>query len=626
MSEKDNKNDTAIENQLANNEKKEDINSKGKNKSKGNNGLLGTLKYGIAALSFVSFITTSNGLQKIITDEKLAPYLISFGIQIIVLIIGTQLVNIIKIIADIKSVKTIVKRIIAISVIIPYLSAVGFSSFFSYVYLANNAYENVKETDYNIAIENFFNEEIINIKSLNDAAGNIILKQIQSFVPSFKEILADFSNYYGGNIDSARSQIVKNETATFNTSQIYDPEFFIYSFNANRRQAERLRGYVITFETVAKNYSVYYNSYEMQYNRIQNRTSEDLISSASTNIEEIEASITSINQQISSINEINDPNPEFDDALRTPISTISSYFEALKISFGDLKNFYNSLSEESIRYEDINLEDVYNTIYSTVHVDDDKVDGAVNSLVLTINAYIDANDMENLNDEVLSSLSTSIKCLGEFQKYKELDGKINDFEESVLKQIYIIDYETTTEKSETTTSDDANQSESEVEPTTEITTEETTQNPPSNEETSTTNPDDPIKEVGVDEWNQYRRKNIGKFIDLIKSLPDFDTILNAYDNSSDLREYVNKLNKNIDYKVDTLEKAYKLNRQNLENISSIETAWNFLLSDFRYMAIYCVFVALFLDLSSLFVGVFTYFYEKVQKEEKDKKDKQEKQI
>lgn len=219
--------------------------NKGKEKPKKakhtKNNLIGTLKYGIAALSLVSFITTSNGLREIMKEDRFTPFLISFGIQMIVLIVGTQLVNILKFIIKRENSKRIVQGVIAISVVIPYLSAVCFSSFFSYVYLANSAYDKVKESDYNIEIENYFNEEIMQIKTLNDAAGNIILKQIQSCIPDLKNILSEISAEYDGDIESAKNQMVKNSTSSLDSSKIYNPETYIYSFGANSEQAERLR-------------------------------------------------------------------------------------------------------------------------------------------------------------------------------------------------------------------------------------------------------------------------------------------------------------------------------------------------------------------------------------------------
>lgn len=601
-------NDKIIENQ--DNNKNSDKNKQ--NKKRNTNQFIGTLKYGIAALSLVSFITTSEGLKEIVKGNRFVPFLISFGIQMIVLIVGTQLVNIFKSIKKVKVSREFWRGIIAVSVIVPYLSAVCFSSFFSYVSLANDAYENVKESDYNIEIENFFNEEIMNVKNLNDAAGNITLKQIQSYVPQFKGILDEFSSEYGGIIASDKTQIEKNNTSSLNSSEIYNPETYIYSLGANPEQTERLNGYVVIFDNAAKTYNNYYTSYIRQYEIIQNSDDKELISSADKNIEEIERNIASIDNQINSLNDINDPNPEYNNALKTPISQFTSAFEDLKNSFGILKNFYDGLSNESIQYSNLNLDNVYNTIYSTINIDDEKVSDAINDLKLIINAYISTNETDKINDEILSNLSTCITYLGEFEKYKNLDQKINDFESNVLQKVYVIEYETTTEQSnENVVKSDSTAEKSEETNSTDV-LQSTTQINSDKISTEEIKNDSnySLTKINKSEWNQIRRENLGEFIDIVKSLPDFDIILNFYNESSQVKSYADKLKKNKDYKTNTLEKAYSLNRQNLEGISEIERAWNFLSSDFKYMAVYCGMIALFLDLSSLFVGVFIYFYEK----------------
>ena len=597
-----------VNNVISHDESKNKSDNDNTNKKKNRNQFIGTLKYGIAALSLVSFITTSNGLEKIIKGNKFLPFLISFGIQMIVLIVGTQLVNIVKSIKTFKISHRFWKGAIAVSVIIPYLSAVCFSSFFSYVSLANDAYENVKESDYNIKIENFFNEEITNVKNLNDAAGNITLKQIQNYVPEFKGVLDEFSTKYGGIIQSDKTRIQKNGLSSLNSSEIYNPETYIYSYGANTQQAERLNGYVTTFDTAANIYNNYYISYERQYENIQNSEDKELISSSAKNISEIERSISSIDNQINTLNSISDPNSDFNNALRTPISRFISAFESLKISFADLKSFYDGLSSKNVQNSNLNLDNIYNTIYSTINVDDDKVKSAIDDLTLTINAYITTYDTDEINDEILSNLSTCITYLGEFDKYKKLDQKINDFESDVLQKVYVIDLETTTEKSNdeaesTEIGETSNQKQT-------ITDKQITTDNVSTTGESKNNSHNALSKVNKDEWNEIRRENLGEFIDIIKSLPDFDIILNFYDETSQLNSYAEKLKENKDYKTVTLEKAYRLNRQNLESISEIERAWNFLFSDFKYMAVYCGFIALFLDLSSLFVGIFIYFYEK----------------
>lgn len=592
-----------------------------KKKKKNENQFIVTLKYGIAALSLVSFITTSNGLEEIIKDNKFVPFMISFGIQMIVLIVGTQLVNIFKSIKKIRFSKKIWQGFIALSVIIPYLSAVCFSSFFSYVSLANDAYENVKESDYNIEIENFFNEEIVNVKNLNDAAGNITLKQIQSYVPQFKGILDEFSSEYGGIITSEKTKVPKNDTATLNSSEIYDPQDYIYSLGANSQQAARLNGYVSVFNKAANTYNAYYASYERQYNIVQESDDRELISSAPDNIEEIERNIKSIDNQIDNLNNINDPNSEYNGALRTPISTFTAAFESLGNSFSTLKNFYEGLSDDNIQNSNLNLDNVYSTIYSTINVDDEKVSEAINDLKAIINAYITTYNTDEIDDDILTSLSTCITYLGEFEKYKNLDQKIDDFETNVLQKVYVIDYEiVVTSDDNVDTADNVTITEKEEniiddsQETTQIDTDDINK---TTTQLNENNSDYSINKVSKTEWNQIRRENLGEFIDIVKSLPDFDIILNFYDESSQLETYVNELEKNKDYKTVTLEKAYNLNRQDLENISEIEKAWNFLSSDFKYMAIYCGVIALFMDLSSLSVGIFIYFYEK-SKDDKNK--------
>ena len=95
---------------------------------------------------------------------------------------------------------------------------------------------------------------------------------------------------------------------------------------------------------------------------------------------------------------------------------------------------------------------------------------------------------------------------------------------------------------------------------------------------------------------------------MVKSLPSFETIISVTNNpSGEVKTYLKELDKNKKYKTKTLKKAYKIDRQNLENISEIEQAYNYSKSDFKFMALYCFLVSLFLDLSPLFVGIFIYF-------------------
>ena len=59
------------------------------------------LKYAAATLSFISFLTTANGLVAVVGEaNRWQAYLISFGIQAIVLILGTEFLRVWEIIVE----------------------------------------------------------------------------------------------------------------------------------------------------------------------------------------------------------------------------------------------------------------------------------------------------------------------------------------------------------------------------------------------------------------------------------------------------------------------------------------------------------------------------------------------
>lgn len=564
------------------------------------------LKYGIAALSFVSFLTTSKGLGEIMSSDYIVtPYLISFGIQILVLVIGTKLANILKVVSMLQG-KKFVRVLVALCALVPYITSVGFSSFFSYTFLSNQAYERVRETDYNIKIESFLNEEFANLENLNDAAGKVILAQVQSYIPKINNILQQFQIVASDEISNIKSTIILNQTVTI-------PEDVVFSTNtitdASEAQLTRLRIAESTLRTSATIYANYYSNYKSNYDMLINTENlESITDSIETVKASIESDIQSMREQQRVLNEqIQDSTNRYNMMLKNSASTISSYFESLIASESNLLQAYDLIdTNKSISSGTIDLQNIYNTIYSTTDVSDDAVEQAIKDLQSIITSYLNQDNTDNLDNESLQNLSNCITYLGEFQKYKYLSGQLDAFEADVLPKVYVIEYPSTTSKA-TSDADSTN---------TENTAPESTTASAIESETSTETGTDSttlyakpqVTRVNQESWNEIRRENLGEFINMVKSLPNFETIINYYSESSaETQHYIRLLEKNTSYRTDTLEEAYRLNRQNLEEISSIEKARNYLHSDFRYMAFYCLCVAVFLDLSSLFVGLFIFF-------------------
>ena len=55
-----------------------------------------------------------------------------------------------------------------------------------------------------------------------------------------------------------------------------------------------------------------------------------------------------------------------------------------------------------------------------------------------------------------------------------------------------------------------------------------------------------------------------------------------------------------------LAKAYELNRRTLENINDVERAELFLKSEYKYMAHFSLWIAVFMDVASLLIGFYIY--------------------
>lgn len=577
---------------------KTDNNNKGririKNKKSTKDLTTHALKYGIAALSLVSFFTTSKGLEKVMSDEnELTSYLISFGIQVIVLIVGSGLFNIINKIRNFN-ISKMLQILTIICLIIPYISSVSFSSFFSYVFLANNAYENVKETDYNIQIDNFFNEEIANIENLNETAGKVILAEIQNSVPGFKTTLEQFQ----ANASSEINNIMSGANLSLYTkSEIDDSSLFkaetvinAYPQEMTEERINRLQSEENSIRSIADSYKQYYNTYKNLFSSVSTTTDQTYLSNFSSELHSLQ---NNIKNTISNLNSIVEPNSKYNQSLQSAISAIKIDFLSLDTSVQSLISVCDKInSSTTISSGNVDLNKIYNTIYSTINVSDNEIEEAINDLKNIITAYLNTVDTTDFDDTMLQNLSSCITYLGEFQKYKDLSSKIEAFEKNILNQVYVIEYNSIIDTSNEESNDTVFES----------TSETSTQ--------STIN----ITKLDTESWNSKRREELSQFINIIKSLPDFNTIISSSKNTStSSKQYINILEDNIDYKTEMLKKSYNINRDSLENISDIERAWNFISSDYNYMALYCLFVALFLDLTPFFVGIYTYFIENKNK-------------
>lgn len=92
--------------------------------------------------------------------------------------------------------------------------------------------------------------------------------------------------------------------------------------------------------------------------------------------------------------------------------------------------------------------------------------------------------------------------------------------------------------------------------------------------------------VTSDRWKAIRHEDIAQFIGLVKQIPNSE-------NDGRISGMLNT--------------AYKLNRNNLESISKMENAINFLKSEQNTVAWISLIIAIFIDLTSFLIGIILFF-------------------
>ena len=557
------------------------------------------LMYAATALSFISFMTTADGMTSVLGRDQLwKAYFISFGIQAIVLIIGTKMFKITNTLysvysKNIKWYRTLLFSFVTLLIIILYLLSIGFSSFFSYVFLANHAYQDVQYNDYNIAIDRFIVLEEKNLKDKNAAIGRILLSKIQVEASEFRSLIDLYHKEADDNLNKTiqNAGLIRNRTEEMPEECLLDAQTIIDSEGRNERYATKIRQYVNSINTIAMNYNDLYKRYEQMYNYLEPYLVIDEESSepvdpnlAEQKIESIENEIATINALKESLSQNLDTDARINNYLRPAISSITTIFDKLIESYNSLKGVYQEIKNLDIgERNNINLRDFYSAIYSSNDYSESILNEAIDDLEIIVKEYL--NSSETIDESVIKSVSSCIIYLREFKKCQKLEDQINEFELEVVNEKLVIIADDTSDNS---------------------TIQSNTEAPEKN-----SNDDTSIHEVSISEWKRIRRNDLAKFIVLLKSLPDVKLILqtddpNEYWSESD-SSFMQEFN---DFTTSTLKAAYDLNRKTVEGINDVERAWNFIKSDFTFMAWFCLVIAIFMDLASFLIGIFIYYKEK----------------
>ena len=532
------------------------------------------MRYAAAALSAVSFMTTLNGINGIVTDSVWLAGLISFGVQAIILVMGLWSIPAFKIIWN-QNIKGWVKKMIIFFMIALYLCATVFSSFFSYVYMSNAAYADVRPTDYNMELELFLINNTRMLRNYNDTIYDVLLKNIRQTVPKFRTLMESYRQTANEEILQIIGQISKYETTTIPDEMKFSKDEAIIAYEGpNRTTADtRLQDDCVRLERDINQYITYYNNdyypmYEHYYDILAHQT--DTVS-ADARKAEIDNLIHSLNDQIELLNGYDHIYGSIRAYIKSKCNGIISQYNFLIRELNTLRNGYDEILKhpDVIQGEGLTLQNFYEVVYSAGISTQEELDKAKSDLQKLVSSYI--QDSDEIDEKDISALVECIEWLDKLNKCKELRDKIELFETSNLQQTYII------------VSDDGD-----------------LENVGADNTPVTTW----VRQVKEDKWNAARHTDVTEFISLVKSLPDINQILwQDEDDPSiiSLREMDQE-----NYVSFALIEAYKYSRAKLENISNLERAWDYLYSENNFLAILCSCIAVFLDIAAFLIGLYMY--------------------
>lgn len=537
--------------------------TKSKNKS---SSITKLLKYCAAALSVVSFLTTMHGVEDLIVKDALKAGMISFAVQGIILLLGLYFLNVWNAIDESVTNKLAVV-VLKVLVVILYLSSLVFSSFFSFVFITNSAYDGVGTTDYNIEIEQFLINSTNELEKINEENCDELLLTIRTQAPEFSNLLQQNKNNASDEIDSIKNSITKFDVATIKEEDKFTATGAREAYkiaNLNDASDERLseieegcKDFETTMNTYVELYEKYYNDYLELFENLNNQRDSSKSEIEKNKIDRLVSTILDAQNKLSTATIVAYNSVETYAIQKR--NGISTYYTNLIKELDNLKSAYNEMenSETVKNGDDSELQSFYESIYSSDIVDTKIIDSAesqLQSLLQTYLNYMQDNEIES-NSEKIESLSVCISNLNSLKKGIILQREISDFKSNQLNNVYIIQSSDMDSNNEKENADIENK-----------------------EFLYTT--------VTSDQWKAIRLKDIAQFIGLVKQIPNSE-------NNDRISEMLNT--------------AYELNRNNLEPISEMEIAINFFKSEQNKVAWISLIIAIFIDTTSFLIGIILFF-------------------
>lgn len=536
--------------------------TKSKNKSSSISKLL---KYCAAALSVVSFLTTMNGVENLIVKGTLKAGMISFAVQGIILLLGLYFLNVWNAI-DALVTKKLAVAVLRVLVVILYAASLIFSSFFSFVFITNSAYDGVGLTDYNMEIEQFLINSTNELEKINDENCDELLFTIRTQAPEFNNLLQQNKNNASNEIESIKNSITKFDVATIKEEDKFTAAgarnvYRAANPNDSQERLDEVEEGCREFESIINPYTGfyegYYNDYLNLYESLANQFDSSNIEIEKEKIDDLIIAITETKEKLMNLTIVVTDSVKSHATEKRDI--IANYYTILIKELNNLKSTYNKIeNNETVKNgDDSELKNFYESIYSSDIVDTETISNAESQLQSLLQIYLNYMQDNEIgrNSEKIESLSICISNLNSLKNGITLKHDIIDFKSNHLNKVYIIQSHDMDSNNEIEDADIENEG-----------------------FLYTT--------VTSDRWKAIRHEDIAQFIGLVKQIPN-----------SEKNDRISEM----------LSTAYKLNRNNLESISKMEIAINFFKSKQNTVAWISLIIAIFIDLTSFLIGIILFF-------------------
>lgn len=587
------------------------------------------LRYATAVMAFLSLTTTAQGMHGYVFKKMWLAYLGSFGVQSILVVFSLLLCRFYVTVGKCQW-HDYIKKSVKLSMALFFSLSLMVSSVFSFTYIADNAYADSWASDRESMIQTYLTNESYRLQQENERRGKILIDTIYDIInkdlsKSMEKIEQDETEKINETVKELIDNIKDN-------SKSLKPEVTIDlsgKINGNNKQYiddlqnnfdQELKP---KYKNAVKNYGKTIkdiNSLKSTFSDISDSKFYNDLTTIIDDIDDFKNDIKNLKQQITNWSNsqlILDVNTERN-MLDTDTNTLEYYFDRLNQKLTDIKNIIDNTNNNTTDSVTNKLTALIKDIYSLKITEDSTKDNndLINRITNNISEILETiTSDDSFSGEHTKSLVDLKDYIEQYQKYIELQKNLKNYCDIDMKKVYnILIEKDPNEKSKDNKTNKSSDTQSNTDKNVKTSDKKKNASNSASDTTKQKNSSANTKELTEKKWAEERNEDFFEFIGYLKSLPDVTAIeienTDAKDNADNSEDIDTNISSKEIYDSDkVLEKTSTMQRNFLGNLTMFERAFNYFLYDYKMMAFFSAFIAIYLDLSAFLVGCFLYFTE-----------------